>query len=281
MKRTSIILAVAALAVTGCGTGDDRSAMPDEAFPIVANADLAVGSQRLLVGLFTQDAGSHAAADLAVEIDLYPPEASEPSISVPGVFIWTTPDVRGLYRAQVEFDQPGIWEVALRGEDGTATSRVPFNVAEDEMTPGVGEPAPAVATPTGDEVADLSEISTDPEPDPAFYELSLEEALGSGTPTVVVFATPAFCETATCGPMLDTVKEVSSDYPDINFIHVEVYENLDATGGEDLVLVPAVEEWRLPSEPWTFLVDGDGIIAARFEGTVDTEELADVLGALH
>lgn len=280
MKRTTITLALAALALTGCGSGDGTSALPDEAFPIVANADLAVGSQRLLVGLVGQDASWYASPDLAVYIDLFPPEADQPAVSTLGSFIWTTPEVRGLYRARVEFDQAGIWEVALRGEDGTATNRVPFNVAEGGLTPAVGEPAPSVVTPTGDDVADLSEISTDPDPDPGFYGVSLDEALASGKPTVVVFATPAFCETATCGPMLDTAKDVSSDYPDINFIHIEVYENLDAASREDLELVDAVTEWNLPSEPWTFLVDSDGNVAARFEGTVDTEELTDALDAL-
>lgn len=254
--------------------------MPDEAFPIVANADLAVGSQRLLVGLVTDDAASHASPDLPVDISLYPPEAEEPAITVPGVFIWTAPDIRGLYRAQVEFDQPGMWEVALQSQDGATTGRIPFNVAEEGVTPGVGESAPSEATPTGDDVTDLSEISTDPEPDPSFYALSLDEALATGDPTVVVFATPAFCETATCGPMLDTVKQVSVDYPEINFIHVEVYKNLNATAREDLELVEAVQAWNLPSEPWTFLIDSDGNVKARFEGTVDTNELQEALEAL-
>lgn len=280
MKPIIIILTIAGLALAGCGTGDHASAISDEAFPIVANADLAVGKQRLLIGLVGPDASSYAAPDLPVYIDLFPPEADQPDISTLGSFVWTTAEVRGLYRAHVEFDRSGIWEVALRSEDGTTTDRIPFNVADDGLTPAVGEPAPAVATPTGDDVADLAEISTDPEPDPSFYQLSLDEALGSGRPTVVVFATPAFCETATCGPMLDTVKEVSKDFPDMNFVHVEVYKNLDATSREDLELVDAVTEWNLPSEPWTFLIDGDGNVAARFEGTVDSEELTDALEAL-
>lgn len=273
-----LILAVV-LAVTACGQSTGASSIPEEAFPIVANADLAVGPQRLLVGVVTEDAASHGSPDLPVVIDLYPPDAAEPTISVPGVFVWTTPEVRGLYRAHVEFDRPGIWQVALRS-GGEPTQRIPFNVAETSLTRNVGDMAPAVATPTGADVENLSEITTDPDPDPRFYQLSLDEALASGSPTVVVFATPAFCETATCGPMLDTVKAVAVDYPEVNFIHVEVYENLDATRREDLQLVDAVQVWGLPSEPWTFLLDGDGRVAARFEGTVDPTELRDALDSL-
>jgi hypothetical protein len=55
----------------------------------------------------------------------------------------------------------------------------------------------------------------------------------------------------------------------IRFIHVEIYEDNDPTKGENRW----VREWKLPSEPWVFLVGGDGKIAARFEGTVSVREL--------
>ena len=35
-----------------------------------------------------------------------------------------------------------------------------------------------------------------------------------------------------------------------------------------------VSEWRLPSEPWVFLVGRDGRIRARFEGSVSAAELS-------
>ena len=31
-------------------------------------------------------------------------------------------------------------------------------------------------------------------------------------------------------------------------------------------LVPAVEAWGLPSEPWFFTIDGDGVISNRVDG---------------
>lgn len=213
MKRTSVLsatLAVLALVVTACGRGEDAGGIPEDAFPIVANADLAVGPQRLLVGLFNQEAQSHTSPELGVEVDLYPPNAEEPTITTPGTFMWTVPEVRGLYRAQVTFDQPGMWQISLRAGDGDTTQRIPFDVAEHGITPAVGESAPPAATPTEVDVVDLSEISTDPDPDPRFYQLSLDEALASGVPTVVVFATPGFCESATCGPMLETVNRSAS-----------------------------------------------------------------------
>lgn len=272
-----LVVTAAAVFVSACAGGDDGNSIPDGAFPIVANADLAVGEQRLLVGFVSADAVSYATPEREVMIDLYPPGSDVPSSSHEGVFMWTTPGVRGLYRTLAVFDSPGIWEVALRTDDDTVTARVPFNVAADGLTPSVGEPAPAVATATASVASEIAAISTDPEPDPRFYEVSLDAAVDSGRPTVVVFATPAFCETATCGPMLDTVKEIAPNFPEVNFIHVEVYENLDATSRDDLILVEAVEAWNLPSEPWAFVIDAQGAIAAKLEGALDPEELSATL----
>ena len=35
-----------------------------------------------------------------------------------------------------------------------------------------------------------------------------------------------------------------------------------------------VGQWRLPTEPWTFVIDRDGIVVERFEGAFSAEELA-------
>jgi hypothetical protein len=265
------------LVLAACGGGNRPSTIPNSAFPVVANADLAVGPQRVLVGIVTPDGTSLASPDLPVELDIFPQDEPAAGFAVEGVFIWTVPDVRGLYRAQVNFDRPGVWMVSVHsGNDDPPTEAIPFSVAGDGLTPSVGEPAPSVATPSGSG-ASLEEISTDPEPDPRFYAISLDQALASGSPTVVVFATPAFCETATCGPMLDNVKTLASDYPEINFVHVEIYQNLDAQPPDQLTVADAVLAWGLPSEPWAFVVDRDGIVTAKFEGTIDSDELTAAL----
>ena len=93
---------------------------------------------------------------------------------------------------------------------------------------------------------------------------------------LVTFSTPAFCTTATCGPQLDVVRGLKRRYADrLNFTHVEIYDNPlemreDFSSGR---LSPAVEEWNLPSEPWTFIVDGEGLVYAKFEGFTTAEEL--------
>jgi hypothetical protein len=88
---------------------------------------------------------------------------------------------------------------------------------------------------------------------------------------VIAFATPAFCQTAICGPTLERIKEIAPAHPGVDFVHVEVYTNLDDP--DNLEVVPSIIEWGLPTEPWIFVVDADGIVTHRFEGLVTAEEL--------
>ena len=90
-------------------------------------------------------------------------------------------------------------------------------------------------------------------------------------PFVVAFATPKYCASRTCGPTVDVVSTVRRDHADsgVRFIHVEIYEDNDPAKGVN----QWVTEWKLPSEPWVFLVGPDGKIRDRFEGTVSVREL--------
>ncbi|MGH8874018.1 MAG: hypothetical protein ACRDVM_02025 [Acidimicrobiia bacterium] len=247
---------------------------------VVASSPGAVGTgdQRLLLGLVSDEAESLAAPDRPVTAELIDPDG-EPAGETAGEFIWTIPDVRGLYVTHFDFDRAGTWIVRLLPDGLPPTPPSPFQVAQDPSVPEVGEPAPPSDTRTAADYP-LEEISSDPEPDSAFYRLSLAEAFTSGRATVVVFATPAFCTSQTCGPTLDHTKTVAARHPDVNFVHVEVFENLDAAGMDQLRPVPAVVEWGLPSEPWVFVVDAAGEVAARFEGAFSEAELERALEAI-
>ncbi len=255
--------------------------MAEDNFAVVANAPgtFAVGeTQRLMVGLVDSETSEFLASpELPAAAILTSPDERE--IEATAEFMWTIPDVVGLYVVRATFDQEGTWWVRLRPEGMGPTQQAAFTVSTTDQVPGVGDLAPAVKTST---LADhsLEDISSDDEPDPALYQISLDAALGNGLPTVVVFATPAFCVSQTCGPMLDQVKAVAGAHPNANFLHVEIYENLDATSANDLIIVPAVMAWGLPSEPWVFVIDSKGIVAARFEGAMMASELEAALEAV-
>ena len=264
----------------GGGAGSFDQPFDDvAAYPVFVNSEIVRGENRFLIGLLNDEDAPIAAPGIDMHVAFYDlaESAERPAFETDAEFVEAGP--RGLYVTYPEFDATGKWgaEVTVSGPDLDATVRASFDVAAKASTPAIGEPAPKSKTPTRDD-AKLSEISTDEKPDPSFYETSIDDAIAAGEPFVVTFATPKFCTSAVCAPTLDIVKKASPDWPQVEFIHVEVYENLDEPS--NLKAVPAVREWQLPSEPWVFVVDGDGKVAAKFEGTLSPAELDEALGSL-
>ena len=279
--RSVLLVTVWCVLVAACGAANEpaeqrASQFPADAISIVANADIAVGTSRLLVAVAESDGGRLGSPDNVIGLEVAPVDHPELRQTATGVFMWIIDGAFGLYRGDFDFNQPGVWTVTVVPDSGPVLEPSFFAVAEDSIAPGVGDMAPQVATPTSADSA-LESISTDPNPDPRFYEVSLDEAVVSGVMTVAVFSTPAFCRTATCGPLLDQTKILAPDYPDINFVHVEIYAGFDepdfAPDGDHLAPPVTESGWNLPSEPWVFVIDGTGVVTHRFEGVLDEAEL--------
>ena len=195
---------------------------------------------------------------------------------------WPVGDT-GLYSARTTFADAGVWraevDITPPGE-AIRTVKGFFRVSERSFTPAIGSDAPRSDTKTAGDVASLAEITSSPDPDPALYQLSVSDAVTSGKPTVIAFSTPGFCSTATCGPQLQVVRELQATYGEqANFIHVEIYENPHEIEGDlrNAKRASAVYEWGLPNEPWTFIVDGDGKVADKFEAFTGKGELEESL----
>ena len=134
----------------------------------------------------------------------------------------------GVFLSRQAFDAPGFWEMEadLVVDGATITASANFQVKETADTPNIGDPAPASVTLTASDVPELGHITSAPEPNPAFYRLSVHQALAEAKPFVLVFATPAFCVSATCGPQLQELAKVQERYAgSANFIHVEVLKD--------------------------------------------------------
>lgn len=277
-RRIGLSLVALALFAGACGAD---STFPSDAFAIRANMDLGLGKDRLLIGIGAEDGTRLGSADDAVTVRVAPVDEPAAEQSAPGLWTEIIPEVSGLYRATFDFDRPGTWLATVVPEDGDPMEPVPFLVAEDPWTPALGEQAPVAATPTLDDLP-LERLTTDPTPDVAFYETSLDDAIASGLPTVLVFSTPAYCQTAACGPLLDNVQEVMPQYPDVNFVHVEVFTEFWTDGftptAEYIAPSAGPDGYNLPSEPWVFVIDAGGVIVGRFEGAMASAELAPLLG---
>ena len=151
--------------------------------------------------------------------------------------------------------------------------RSPDSAAEvpEDICRKVGTKAIAVENPTVPN-APAEEITTARPPDLELLRYSVAGSIRDGAPFVVAFATPQHCTSRVCGPTVDVVENVRKRTGDagVRFIHVEIYDGNDPARGVN----PWFGAWRLPSEPWVFLVDRDGVIRAKFEGFVSEDELA-------
>lgn len=195
---------------------------------------------------------------------------------------------RGSYVTALTFPQAGTWRLDVVGEGGEAMLDV--QVDEESIVRDIGQIGLFSDTKTLDSAGgDIGSITSHYRPDPALYEISIAESLFSGRPTVVVFASPAFCTTATCGPQVETVTELREAYPDAaDYIHVEVYDNPHEIQGDLTkgVLSPVLAEWGIDqvehyrNESWTFVLGADARIAGRFEGYATFEELEEALQAV-
>jgi hypothetical protein len=181
-------------------------------------------------------------------------------------------DVRGLYVTRIAFPRAGAWgiEIQAREDNGSqTTARLTVNVLEAPQTPALGSPAPRSRNLIASDVKHLREIDTSSPPDPRLHRIRIADAIAQGKPQLIAFATPQFCTSRMCGPVVDIVRQLLPRYDNrVAFTHQEIWQDF-----AQKKMFQTVEEWRLSTEPWIFIVDGQGTIRARFEGLVTVNEL--------
>ncbi len=186
------------------------------------------------------------------------------------------PDVaRVVYSAQVPFPEDGEWRLAALIKEGgelTATLLPSVQVGEFSAIPRTGQPAPKIHTPTAEEVGgDLSKITTRVPPDTQ-NKVDYAEALGK-EPILLLFATPQFCQSRVCGPVVDVAEQAQQEYGDkAAFIHMEIYNDNDPGKGAR----PQVRAFHLPSEPWLFAINRNGVVSSTVEGAFGLELMDEV-----
>ena len=265
-----------------------------EILPLLISAEITKGPNRFLFSLTDRQNALIAAPDVKAHLKFYNVDSTSDAVvfEADGRFFWSLEGTAGLYAASVDFPSAGRWGTLFEATfpDGqTKVVRADYDVREAGTTPALGAKPPVIATPTlADVGGEIKALTTDSDPEPRLYETSVDDALASGKPFVVSFATPAFCRTATCGPTLEVVKSVAAKYPDLTFINVEPYKMalkdgslqpvLDAQG--QLQAADWTVGWGLPTEPYTFLIAADGTVAAKFEGVMPADELTAAVDAL-
>lgn len=189
-------------------------------------------------------------------------ERHDDGIPIPYYPLRFTPEQPGFYTAVVTVDGETI-EASFQVSD-------PAEVALVEA----GDPMVAVDTPTMSDGRGVDPICTLDPPCP-FHEVTVAQVLADGRPLALLISTPAFCQTAICGPVLDLLVDAGGDYPDITFVHAEVYNAPTADPADPAAdgVTAAVTDYGLNFEPTLILGDSSGTLVERLDNIYDTVEL--------
>lgn len=288
--RTSFpaLLLIAGI-LSGCGASSSApqptptlvSAAVTGVQAVIASTDLAVGPNRFTFGILNNNRPVNTGTPRLTFFELHGTTGTAVSKTVAHFSDFTkglpnTPQnanalaIKGVFVTHVRFPSAGSWGVQIDTVvAGKARSlHETFTVAKHSTAPDVGQPAPRSRNPT---IRDMPATKLDSgRPPDDMHKLSIAGAIAQHRPLVVLFSTPAFCESRMCGPETEIVERVENQFRGrVNFIHIEVYKNANPADG----YAPTFLQWHLQSEPWVYVINRKGIITARFEGPTPVSEL--------
>ena len=292
-----VLFGLAAILAVACGAAATPvpTQAPATAIPavdasglktILATKVLDVGTQRVAF-LLTSPKALIKVPEVQVTYVLLGEGEAATEAKMAGFHLWPY-GVRGSYVTEMNFDRPGPWrlDIVVNGVEDQGMAVALFEVAEHGNVPNIGSIPPLSRNKTLQNTESLEKLTTDFAPDPDLYQITVEDASATGKPTVVVFASPGFCTSPTCGPQTATLSELKAEYAgEANFIHVEIYDNPDEIQGDlnkDTLSQP-VQDWGISdlpdwfNESWTFILSDEGRVSQRFEGFATLEELESAL----
>ena len=254
--------------------------------PTLNTTVIRVGANRLVMTVSDPNNRELAFPGVAAHFTFRSADPTVPPIEADGFFIWVSVGNKGAFVVDVTFPAPGAYTgtIALRKATGPiGAADFPFSVVGRGSTPAIGDPAPSIHTPTAADPnagENLYGITTDVFPDPRFYQFSVDQLLSAHRVFVLTFYSPAYCPTTACGPLLKNMKAIASEFPDVAFVHVEphVMTNYggrlmpDYSSGQ-LEFNAFAKAYGIPVEPFVFVVDAQGRIAASFELIVGSDEI--------
>lgn len=181
-----------------------------------------------------------------------------------------------IYSATIPLPRSGVFDLLslsrvggrLIGATGEAA------VALRTPVPAVGQRPPAIATDTLASVHGDTALLTTRMPPESMHGVSFNQVLGR-RPVALLFSTPELCTSRVCGPVTDIMVSLQRAFPQVTFIHEEVYVDNDPAKG----LRPQMRAFHLQTEPWLFTVNRRGVIAARLQGAFGVAEARRALTA--
>jgi hypothetical protein len=291
-RRSFLVAGAGALAFAACGGGSDGGAKSSAStsggstttapkgaatWTLAAFTDfesLAPGSpQRVTFGLADKD-GVLVKQPPVTSMSMTLSKDGQPA----GAAIEVQKHDKGLERPYfpLVFTPPtaGVYTVSTTIEGEAVESQIQIPTTPSGIQPG--QPMIPLDTPTTGDKRGVELLCTRTPACP-LHDVTLREALATGRPVAFLVATPQFCQTAICGPVLDVLLAVKDDFPQVTFLHSEVYPTVAAAQPGVQKTVEAVTAYKLFFEPWLLLARPDGTIERRLDVIFDEVELREAL----
>ena len=280
----------------------DSSAVPsvapvEDLHPVLVSSSVWAGPDGPVI--FTIDeASDEAPPPRAVSVQLATIEGALVGAAVPATAVQPPGIDLVSYVATLDIPSPGPWHVIVATRDPDGTDRrgvMPVTALDQGGTAPLGAPAPSIRTDTAVDVGgDLTWLTTDPLPDPRLHATSTADALATGTPFVLVVDSFSFKVTPQCGQAVVLAKRLLDRWRHIPLIHHEPYRYTVVTtepvieGSLQDPRLTAVAEawgtgsapWGVASMPWLFVVDGEGVVRAKYQGIMGSADVDVMLSML-
>ncbi len=293
--RTLMIVVVATMGLASCS---DKAAKATGLQAETASFDIVAGPvERLMVGVSDIEGNSLTGGTVQIRIRPVDGEWSTPveatSLAVPGRPASTSTTARltapseavGVYATgKVTIPTAGFWELEVNaGKLGTAMTA--FEAFEAAQAIGVGAAAPRTDNPTintpGIKPSHLDSLALDATDisaltDQDLHKVQIAKSLNDRRPIAIVVATPAYCTSQFCGPLVSEFGKLQKEYPNIDFVHLEVFPD-----GFDKPISVSAAQWIAVggtpegqgNEPWVFVVDASGTVTQRWDNVVEMKAL--------
>ncbi|MEO5679920.1 MAG: hypothetical protein ABIS47_09655, partial [Acidimicrobiales bacterium] len=255
-RRTLLAAGAGAVALSACGAGS-RDARGQGAggsgLNLLVVTPEAENGRSTRLAFVLQDDEKEFVSPKAVTLRFGPTQDRFTSPPVQGRIFTDAAPAPPYFTVDAELAPKGIVWAQVTADGRTATA--PITIVDRRAGLVPGQPVPAVRTPSPGDSAGVEVVCTRSEGPCPWHDVSLDQALGKGRPLAVLVATPAFCQSATCGPVLEVLLRAAPEAGDrIGFVHLEVYASRPT--GPDVSstpLAPALKAFALTSEPILFL----------------------------
>ena len=254
----------------------------------LATSVFTVGEDRLAFGMI-DDQGQFVYGPTVVYVAPTPDDPAEGPFVAPADVLVTegryrsrqaaeeTDPFAAVYQAKVPFSQKGPYAVLAVTRSGNtfvaAPAQLQVSTKKADDIPDVGERAPDVPTDTIESVKGDEDLLDTRTPPSDMHAESFDQVVGK-KPVALLFATPQLCQSRVCGPVTDVALQLKAKYGDrMEFIHQEVYVDNDPQAG----LRESLRSFQLRTEPWLFVIDADGMITARLEGSFGLKAFEDAV----